>query len=82
MGEENTKFFHAMATERFRRSFISSLELPDGHKVTNHDQLADVAWNCFKDRMGSSRGINLRFDLDNLIAPVPNLEDPGDSLYY
>ena len=64
-----------MATERVRRSFISSLELPDGHKVTDHDQLAAVAWNCFKDRMGSSRGINLRFDLDNLISPVHHLHD-------
>ena len=75
MGEENTKFFHAMATERFRRSCISSLELPDGHTVTDHDQMAAVAWNCFKDRMGSSRGITIKFDLDSLISPVDNLED-------
>ena len=75
MGEENTKFFHAMATERFRRSFISSLELPDGHVVTDHDQMAAIACNCFKDRMGSSRGISTMFDLDCLISPVDNLEE-------
>ena len=75
MGEENTKFFHAMATERFRKSYISSLELPDGHLVTDHDQMATVAWNCFRDRMGTSRDITLRFDLDALITPVDNLEE-------
>ena len=74
MGEENTKFFHAMATKRFRRSFISSLQLPDGHIVTDHDQLAAVAWNCFIDRMGSSRGVSVRFDLDSIISPVNNLD--------
>ena len=26
VGEENTKFFHAMATERFRRNSIASLQ--------------------------------------------------------
>jgi hypothetical protein len=29
LGEHNTKFFHAKATERFRRNFISSLVAPD-----------------------------------------------------
>jgi hypothetical protein len=30
LGEENSKNFHAMATKRFRRNSITSLQLPDG----------------------------------------------------
>src|SRR3954469_13290858 len=34
VGEENSKFFHAMATERFRRNTISSLRNSDGDVVS------------------------------------------------
>jgi hypothetical protein len=37
MRQENTKFFHAVSTERFRRNSISSLQLADGHIVNDHD---------------------------------------------
>ena len=33
LGGENTKLFHAMATKRFIRNSIASLQLPDGHIV-------------------------------------------------
>lgn len=74
MGEENTKFFHAMVTERYRRNSISSLQLPDGHVVSDHDQMAAVAWSCYKQRMGTSREIDMQFNLPDLITPVQNLE--------
>lgn len=32
-GDENTKFFHSMATDRYRRNSISQLTLPDGSQV-------------------------------------------------
>ena len=42
VGGENTKFFHAMATERHRRNSIASLKLPDGSVVSDHDQMAGI----------------------------------------
>ena len=74
LGEENSKFFHAMATERYRRNSISSLLLPDGHVVTDHDQMASVAWECYKQRMGTSQGIQMRFNLSAMFQKVDNLQ--------
>ncbi|XP_073368071.1 uncharacterized protein [Aegilops tauschii subsp. strangulata] len=74
VGGENTKFFHAMATERYRRNSIASLKLPDGTVVTDHSQMEGIIWDCFKNRMGSSRGINMGFDLSSLIEPVVGLD--------
>ena len=74
VGGENTKFFHAMATERHRRNSIASLKLPDGSVVSDHDQMAGIIWSCFKNRMGTSRGIAMGFDLASLIIPVDGLD--------
>nr|XP_040258456.1 uncharacterized protein LOC120975813 [Aegilops tauschii subsp. strangulata] len=63
-----------MATERYRRNSIASLKLPDGTVVTDHSQMEGIIWNCFKNRMGSSRGINMGFDLPSLIEPVVGLD--------
>ena len=63
VGGENTKFFHAMATERHRKNSIASLKLPDGTVVSDHSQMAGIIWSCFKNRMGTSRGIVMGFDL-------------------
>jgi len=74
VGGENTKFFHAMATERYRRNSIASLKLHDGTVVTDHSQMEGIIWDCFKNRMGSSRGIKMGFDLSSLIEPVVGLD--------
>lgn len=47
-GDENTKFFHAMATESYRRNTIASLISEDGRMVTNHEvKAAIIIWNSF-----------------------------------
>nr|XP_045086367.1 uncharacterized protein LOC120967116 [Aegilops tauschii subsp. strangulata] len=74
VGGEHTKFFHAMAMERYRRNSIASLKLPNGTVVTDHSQMEGIIWDCFKNRMGSSRGINMGFDLSSLIEPVVGLD--------
>ena len=74
VGGENTKFFHAMAIERHRRNSIASLKLPDGTVVNDHAQMEGIIWNCFKNRMGTSRGIVMGFDLSALITPVEGLD--------
>ena len=63
-----------MATERHRRNSIASLRLPDGYVVSDHSQMAGIIWSCFKNRMGTSRGIVMGFDLPSLISPVAGLD--------
>ena len=75
LGEENSKFFHAMATERYRRNTMASLQMSDGHIVTDHGQMASIAWDCYKQRMGTSNGINMLFDLNSLVKRVDGLEE-------
>ena len=35
-GTENTKLFHALATERYRKNSIATLKTPDGATVSDH----------------------------------------------
>ena len=75
VGEENSKFFHAMATERFWRNTISSIKSVDGEVVSDHQQLAGRFWADFNQRMGQAKGIQMGFDLDTLITRIDGLED-------
>jgi hypothetical protein len=43
--------------------------------VSDHQQLAGIILQKFKERMGQSRGINMGFDLAQLLQPVEGLED-------
>jgi hypothetical protein len=40
LGDEPTKFFHAAATERYRRNTISILQTEDGREVSSHAEKA------------------------------------------
>src|ERR1041385_4324612 len=57
VGEENSKFFQAMASERHRRNYIASLQLADGTPCSTHDLLANAFWSAFKNRMGVEHGV-------------------------
>ena len=59
IGEENSKFFQSMATERFRRNAISSLRDVNGDLVSDHHLMQGLIWSDFHNRMGTSHGINL-----------------------
>jgi mannosylglycoprotein endo-beta-mannosidase len=74
-GEDNTKFFHAMATERYRRNNIAMLKDSQGNEVSDHDQMAVMVWNSYRDRMGRSEGISMQFDLAALLPQVEGLDD-------
>jgi hypothetical protein len=73
VGEQNTKFFQAMATERYRRNAISSLKLSDGSDTSDHNPMAAVIWQTFKNRMGISKAITMGFDLCVLTECVDGL---------
>ena len=74
VGEENSNFFHAMATERHRRNSIVSLTLPDGTTCSDHGGLAQVFHDSFRDRMGVAKGISMGFDLSTLLSSVEGLD--------
>jgi hypothetical protein len=75
MSEDNTKIFHAMATKRMRRNAISMLRAGDGRIITDHDEMAGLLWSEYKERMGKSEGIQMKFDLARLVKRVPNLQE-------
>jgi len=64
-----------MATERYRRNAISSLKDNNGDLVYDHHLMQGMIWSDFHNRMGTSQGIQLGFDLDDLIQPVDGLHE-------
>jgi hypothetical protein len=75
LSEDNTKCFHAMATQRMRRNSISMLKAEDGRVVSGHDEMAGLLWASFKDRMDRSQGIDMKFDLSRLVQKIDCLEE-------
>jgi hypothetical protein len=69
-GDENIKLFQAVATQKFRRNFISHLRLEDGTSASEHEHKAAILWNSFKDRLGQTEATLMQFDLSTLIQPV------------
>ena len=74
MGEENSKFFQAMATERYRKNSIASLLLSDGSVISDHEEMAKEFLNSFKGRLGTVLPITLEEDILSLIPRVQGLE--------
>ena len=63
-----------MATQRYRRNAISSIRMEDGLVTTDHNQMAGIIWDSYKQRMGMSNGIHMGFNLDSLLQRVEGLE--------
>lgn len=72
-GDENTKFFHATAAERYRKNVISQLTLADGRIVTDHQSKSSALWHSFKNRLGVSTCPVKHFNLAELISSVDGL---------
>jgi len=52
LGDENTSYFQAMATNNHRKNFMTSLTITRGDVVTDHDLKACVLWEAYKNRLG------------------------------
>jgi hypothetical protein len=74
-GDENTKFFHSMATERFRKNVISQITDDTGRMVSNHEEKSALFWNEFRRRLGSSVDTDMQFDLQAIVKQHDNLEN-------
>jgi hypothetical protein len=75
LGEENTKFFHANATIRHNKNSIMSLKGKDGIEKIGHEEKAEIIWEAFKDRLGSSEFTEMHFTLTDLLQPIADLDD-------
>ena len=73
LGDESSKFFHAIATVKHRRNLITSLSGPSGDPVFYHNAKADIIWSDFKERLGSSNFQCMLFDLESLFGQPPDL---------
>ena len=74
-GENNMKFFHAMASERFRRNNIAMLKDDNGLEVSDHQLMAGLLRSSYKNQMRKPEGIVMQFDLSQLIPRVDCLDD-------
>jgi hypothetical protein len=67
LGDENTHFFHTIATIAHKRNFIVSLAQSDGTLVMDHEQKANLLWTAFRSRLGVSEFQNMTYDLSSLL---------------
>ena len=74
LGNENTKFFHIVATQNFRGNFIATLKTDDDRLITDHGAKEAIIWNSFKNRIGCSDNPEMLFDLESLISPITNVD--------
>jgi hypothetical protein len=77
LGDENSNFFHTMATISHKRNFIVSITTPDGVCVTEHDQKENIFWEAYKQRLGCSEYSSMEYDLD-VILETHNLDHLDD----
>ena len=67
LGDENTKFFHAMATISYIRNAISQLRDENVNWISDHEGKAALLFMAYKSRMGVSLNPQMHFDLQHLI---------------
>ena len=73
-GDDNTNFFQAIATERFRRNNIASFRNDAGETVDDHNEKEALLFQTYTDRLGTSRPTEMKFNLPDIIQPHANLD--------
>ena len=71
--DENSKFFQAMATERYRKNNIANLQTPEGLMVEDHTGKEALLFQAYTERLRTSKNTQMQFDLRSLIRPTENL---------
>nr|AAO37473.1 putative reverse transcriptase [Oryza sativa Japonica Group]AAS01922.1 retrotransposon protein, putative, LINE sub-class [Oryza sativa Japonica Group]ABF96965.1 retrotransposon protein, putative, LINE subclass [Oryza sativa Japonica Group] len=71
-GGENTKFFHAAATERYRRNLITHLQSDEGRMLTDHSEKAELPPQSFS--MVFLSVINEAYAQGVLSMPIPTAD--------
>jgi len=78
LGNENTKYFHARASERYIHNSIVSIRLEDGTLIDNHAENAAAFLSSFKNIMGVSFSLVMDFDLASLFCQIMIMCPPID----
>ena len=73
-GDENSKFFQAMASEWYRRNNIATLSTDDGICVDDHSGKEALLFHSFKQRLGTSSHNDMKFDLTRIINWIDGLK--------
>jgi hypothetical protein len=77
-GDENTKLFQSIATQKFRRNYVNQIQSHDGTVAIDHEHKAALLWSSFKDRLGHSECSHMAFDLSSLLhsVDISELDEP------
>lgn len=73
-GDENSKFFQAKATIKYRRNYISILRDNLGNEHSEHSSKATLLWSAFKDRLGKSVQKRNLLNMTSLLHRIPDLD--------
>lgn len=65
-GHECTESFHANASIKHRRNFITMLQSPDNIEIYDHEAKANLIWEAFKERLGTTEFSHMYIELDSL----------------
>jgi hypothetical protein len=68
------KFFRANASIRHRKKLITCLKTSDGTEIYNHEAKAEMLWNAYKDRLGTSNPVQMPQQLEDLMNIAENLD--------
>jgi hypothetical protein len=63
-----------MAAKRYRRNSIPTLTLPNGTIVEDHVGKEAIIHQNFKDRLGTRKAFEMKFDLPNIIKNIQDLD--------
>lgn len=74
-GDENSRFFHSVATRNHKRNAIPQLRDAAGNLADSHSDKAAILWSVFKSRMGSSFSLSMHFDLSQLFRRSHGLNE-------
>ena len=66
-GDENSKFFQAIVTERYRKNYISILKSENGISFDDHASKESILFEAFKTRLGTAKVPQMKFNLSNML---------------
>lgn len=67
LGDQNSSFFHTMATISHKKYFIVSIRDTDGTYVSEHVQKANLLWNAYRERLGCSEHTSMAYNLSSIL---------------
>jgi hypothetical protein len=67
LGDANTRFFHTKANINYRHNYIAMLK-ENENEISDHNGKADILWKAFKERMGTSENLSMKFNLNDLFG--------------